>query len=844
VLRAHSRIGPYEIQTLIGAGGMGEVYRARDTKLQRDVAIKILPDAFIGDPERLARFEREARTLASLNHPHIGAIYGLEEADGLRAIVLELVEGETLAEKRGASIAESLSIARQIAEALTAAHARGIIHRDLKPANVKVTPDGIVKVLDFGLAKAVAGTGAPLDVAESPTLTTAGTRLGAIVGTAAYMSPEQAHGKQVDKRTDIWAFGCVLYELLAGRAPFARESITGTLAAIIERDPEWTALPNATPPAIVGLLRRCLEKDPARRLHDMADVRIAIEDVDSNAGWSTSRPSTRGTRSGPLRWVATAATVLVATVGIGGWWMLTRAHALTEKDTIVLADFTNTTQDAVFDDTLRRGLSVQLEQSPFLSIVSEDQIQQTLRLMGEKPDVKLTGPVSRQICRRTASAAVVDGSISQIGTQYELILKAVNCASGGSLASTDARAADKNHVLDALGTAAANLRNKLGESLSTVRQFNVPLEQATTPSLEALQAFSSAVKVLYGPGGSPAAIPFFKRATELDPNFAAAYAMLGRMFIDVGESSGAVDATRKAYELRDRASEREKYAISAAYELLVTGNLQRADEICAVWMQAYPRAVEPRNLSSGPVNLQLGRYEKTLDQAEEAIRSHPDLPIAYMHLMLAFTALDRMDEAKAARRRAMERHIDSPFLDLAEYPLDFLEGDTAGMAKVTARAGAKPGIDAVMLANEALTAAFAGRLAKARELSRQAAASAERAEHKEELAGYLVSDALVEALFGNVAEARRGRSTSRTAATTSTERRWRSRWPAIRAGPNGSSMSYRSVFRKTRWPGLRTCRRFEPSWRSHGMTPKPPSNNCWQPRRTSSPRLVRSCSSS
>src|SRR5208282_393563 len=308
-------------------------------------------------------------------------------------------------------------------------------------------------------------------------------------------------------------------------------------------------------------------------------------------GAATSAPRVALNRRGLT--IAAATLVVVALAASGAWWLNGhKAHALTAKDTIVLADFTNTTGDAVFDGTLRQGLSVQLEQSPFLSIVSDQQVQQTMQMMNKAPDVKLTPQITREICQRTASAAVLEGSIAQIGTQYLLTLKAVNCATGESLASTEAQASDKNHVLEALGKVCVGLRNKLGESLSTVQKFATPLEQATTPSLEALKAFSSGIQVI-STAGSDAAIPFFKHAIELDPTFALAYAYLGIMENDILESNLAVDNFRKAYELRDRASDAEKYSITATYEKHVTGNIEKAIEACRLWIQAYPRAYHP-----------------------------------------------------------------------------------------------------------------------------------------------------------------------------------------------------------------------------------------------------------
>jgi eukaryotic-like serine/threonine-protein kinase len=455
------------------------------------------------------------------------------------------------------------------------------------------------------------------------------------------------------------------------------------------------------------------------------------------------------------RWAAaTAGSIVVVGLALGGWLLHTPSpHMLTEKDSIVLADFTNTTGDAVFDDTLRQGLAVQLEQSPFLSLISEERTRQTLRMMDQPSDATITPGIAREICQRTRSAAVLDGFITQIGTQYSLILKAVNCSSGESLASTESQASDKNHILDALGKAATEIRTKLGESLSTTQKYDTPLVEATTPSLEALKAYSSGNKVLFEIG-SAAAVPFFKHATELDPNFAMAYAWLGRVSSDVGEFSSAADYTRKAYELRDRVSEREKYFISASYFMEVTGDFAKARENCELWVQAYPRDFVPRDFLSGIIYPTLAQYEKAIPEATEAIRLEPDNSIAYAILMFAYLALNRLDEATATYGQASRRNLDWPDVHGALYQIAFLRGDTQAMTRQETWAAGQPGVEDMLLDDEAATAAYSGRLVQAREFSRQAAASAGRTGQKETAAGYEAEAALREALFGNAAEAR------------------------------------------------------------------------------------------
>jgi tetratricopeptide (TPR) repeat protein len=443
----------------------------------------------------------------------------------------------------------------------------------------------------------------------------------------------------------------------------------------------------------------------------------------------------------------------VVGLAVGAWWFFSRRpHVLTERDTIVLADFTNTTGDPVFDRTLGQGLAVQLEQSPFLNLVSEDRIQQALGMMGQPPDARLSAKVAREICERTASTAVLDGSIAQIGTQYLLTLKAVNCASGESMASTEARANDKNHVLDALAKTASEIRSRLGESLSTVQKFDTPLEQATTPSLEALKAFSSGRKVQITEGDA-AAIPFFKHAIELDANFALAYAWLGLMYVDLGESSVAADYTRKAYELRDRTSEAERYFITSRFHKVVTGNMEKAAQACQLWIQAYPRSEMPHSLLSGSIYPVTGQYEKGIEAGREAVRLSPDVPPAYVLLMFNYTALIRLDEARAAYDQALERKLKNPLFHLTLYQIAFLQNDAAGMAQEVARSAGTPGIEDELLGLEADTAAYSGRLRNAREFSRRAIDSAERAEEKEPAAMYAALSGLREALFDDSEEA-------------------------------------------------------------------------------------------
>jgi tetratricopeptide (TPR) repeat protein len=454
-----------------------------------------------------------------------------------------------------------------------------------------------------------------------------------------------------------------------------------------------------------------------------------------------------------LRWMVALA-ALVVLLAAGGSLLSHRTKVLTERDTIVLADFANSTGDPVFDDTLRQGLAVQLEQSPFLSLISEDRIQQTMRLMGQPADARLTPEIAREVCERTGSAAVLNGSIASLGSQYVVELRAVECHTGDVLAEEQVQAARKEDVLNALSRIATKFRGRVGESLRTVEKHDAPLAEATTPSLEALKAYSAGWKVL-SLTGSAAAVPVFERAIEIDPKFAMAYAWLGQLYSDIGESTLAAENIAKAYQLRDRTSDTERFFITASYYMWVTGNLDKAQQTYELWVQSYPRALAPHGFLSGTSSVARGNYEKSVDEAKIAIGLDPDVAMIYSNVALSYVALERIDEAENSLRRASERKLEMPDFFVQRYIIAFLNGDSAGMEREVGQARERPGMEDWMSNAEGFVLAYSGHLEEARKMSRRSADLAREAERRETEAFYETDAALREALFGNASTARK-----------------------------------------------------------------------------------------
>jgi serine/threonine protein kinase/tetratricopeptide (TPR) repeat protein len=763
------KVSHYRVLEILGGGGMGVVYKAEDLKLGRRVALKFLPEELGKDPKAVERFEREARATSTLDHPNICAIHEFGEHDGQPFLVMQLFEGKTLRDRLSQASpfpADALlDIAIQIVSGLDAAHQKGIIHRDIKPANIFITERGEAKILDFGLAKLALD---PNEAKESSVTecngssalpegkTTAGsdpslTLTGMAMGTAAYMSPEQVRGESLDTRTDLFSFGLILYEMATGQKAFSGDTVPELHNATLNSTPIPIRDLNADrPPGLETIVDRCLEKDRERRYHTAAALR---SDLTRTSRETKSKPDA-GQEMRRWRWLTTAL-VVVALVATGIYWRRSyQATTLAERDAVVLADFTNTTGDAVFDDALKQGLVVQLEQSPFLDLVSDRRVNETLKLMGRHAGDRLTPEVAREVCQRTAGKAMVEGSIAGLGSHYVLNLKALDCQSGDRLGAEQVEAESRETVLRALGQAATKIRARLGESLATIQRYDAPLEQASTKSLEALQAYSLGYKI-WAVKGEAAALPFFQQATDRDPNFAQAYLACATAYYNLGEATLGAEATEKAYKLRERVSALERLRIESIYYHIVTGDLVKATQVYELWRQTYAGDGGPY-VNLGGIHIVLGQYEDAVEAFREALRLQPNKVMNYTNLAAAYLSLNRTDEAKAILEQAQSLKFNSSELTGFLYDLDFLKRDAAGMERRVKASMGQPGTEDELLAAQADTEAYYGHLRGAREFTRRAIESAHSNGEQEAEAGYTVVAALREAEFGNAELARQG----------------------------------------------------------------------------------------
>ena len=764
LFRAGTTVSHYRITGKLGGGGMGVVYKAEDLELGRSVALKFLPEQLARNPHAIERFRREARAASSLNHPNICTIYEVERHEDRSFIVMEFLDGTTLKHcilGQPVPLETLLPLAVDIAEGLDAAHSAGITHRDIKPANLFVTTRGHGKILDFGLAKV-----GPVDYTSATDsmalLSRTGEQLtatGNVPGTVSYMSPEQIRGVRLDPRTDLFSFGIVLYEMATGELPFEGETPGSVFDAILNRDPVSRRHATANLPAeLERIIGKCLAKDRDARYQHASEIRVDLQRLKQNIDSQrlmTGAPA--GTRISKSLATTLIATSVIAGLGIAGYRYTRHAPRLTdvkltEKDTIVLADFTNRTGDSDFDETLRQGLAVELGQSPFLSLIPDQRIRGTLRLMGRREDTPVIGDMAREICERTFSAAVVQGSISRLGGQYVLGLRATRCRSGDVLFEQQLQPARKEDVLSSLSQVARKFRTNSGEALATVKEHSTPLIEATTPSFEAWKLYSEAFKIGVSENNA-SAIPLLQRAIQIDPEFALAYAFLARIYSDTWQPVLAAENIRKAWELRDRVSDTERFFITANYHQQLTGNLDEAERTCELWSATYPRDADAWALLS--VTYQnLGKHQKSVEAAKQAVDMNPGFPPGPVNLAWGYLFLERYADAGKTVQQAIERRLSVPDLTLLQYLLAFYQGDQAGMQRAAVQGKDSPDSADWVTNTNGVVLAYSGHLQQARTMTRRAVDMGSQSHQPERAAMYEAGAAVREAFFGNAAEAR------------------------------------------------------------------------------------------
>jgi len=759
-------VSHYRVLGQLGAGGMGVVYKAEDISLGRLAALKFLPEDAAQEPSALERFRREARAASALNHPNICTVYEIGDHDGQAFIAMEFLDGVTLRQRIGARPLEMESIVSlgiEIADALEAAHSQGIVHRDIKPANIFVTTRGSAKVLDFGLAKLTGTRRAGYAVAgdEKMALPTEPlTGRGSALGTVSYMSPEQARAKELDGRTDVFSFGAVLYEMATGRQPFHRESDALTYDAILNRDPVPPEELNPEVPMKLGdIIRKTLEKDRNLRYQHAADIRADLQRLrrDTESGrqavpGAVARDRATIPHKGKLwRVVLLGCALVAAAIASGLYYRSHRTRPLTLKDTVVLADFDNTTGEAVFNDALRQGLEVGLAQSPFIQVMPDRKVLVIMKQMGHSPDERLSGRNAIEVCQRTGSKVTVQGSIASLGTNYLLGLQAIRCDTGELIANEQVQAKRKEAVIDALGRATAQLRARLGESLPSIQKYNAPLEQATTSSLDALNAYGLALST-WDRKGDPTSVPYFKKAIEIDPNFAMAYGGLATIYHNLNEAELARANATKAYDLRNRVTEIEKLSIESRYFLYVTGDLEKAMQVYEFAAQNYPQSAGAFN-HLGTTYEELGRYEKAVDSLRKALALDPTRAQTYFNLAINLLALEQVEDAAAVLADADNLKFRTDGLAQVEYRIAFLRGDSAAMQSILLKSMDVPGARSLLLSEQANTEAYYGRFEKARDLSRQAAEQMKHDGNLESAADCLAVAAVREAEVGEAARA-------------------------------------------------------------------------------------------